>query len=128
VEIDRIGAEWLKLGARLAVITDGPKGAYLFEPGAAPIHRPGRAVRVADTVGAGDAFTAGLLGALARRGLHTPERLERSLNGLLPDVLDEAILISALTCERTGADPPTAAPRSDLPADAPLTPADLTFP
>ena len=62
-----------------------------------------------DTVGAGDAFTAGLLSALVRRDLCAPEQLRQCPPGLLAAVLDDAILVSALTCERAGADPPTAA-------------------
>ena len=60
-----------------------------------------------DTIGAGDAFTSGLLGGLVRRGLHSPELLSPSAP--LAEAVDEAILISALTCERAGADPPSAA-------------------
>lgn len=99
---------WLDLGALLVVITDGRRGAYLYRPGHdTPLRRPGRRVRVADTVGAGDAFTAGLLGGLTRRGLHTPEALETTPSGTLAEAADEAIQVSALTCERPGADPPS---------------------
>ena len=63
---------------------------------------------VVDTVGAGDAFSSGLLGALAERGA-----LGRGKAGLagvdLPAVLDRAILVASLTCARPGADPPTLA-------------------
>jgi fructokinase len=49
---------------------------------------------------------AGLLGALARAGV--PDT--RPLGAVdLGAALDEAILVAALTCERAGADPPTAA-------------------
>lgn len=98
---------WLELGALLVVVTDGPDGAYLFRPGAAPEHRPGRQVRVADTIGAGDAFTSGLLGGLARRGLHTPKSLRSCAPEPLSEAADEAVLVSSLTCEHPGADPPT---------------------
>jgi fructokinase len=125
--IERIAARWLELGALLVVITDGPDGAHVFPAGAEPFSRPGRKVAVVDTVGAGDAFTAGLLGALLRRGLHTPRRLAAVESAVLAAAVDDAVLVSALTCERMGADPPTAHPRPDRPADAPLTEADLTF-
>jgi fructokinase len=125
--LDQVSSHWLDLGALLVIITDGPDGAHLFQAGAAPVHRPGRDVRVADTIGAGDAFTAGLLSGLARRGLHTPERVRECPPGPLAGAVDEAILISGLTCERAGADPPslTSSPRRD--PTAPLTLADLEF-
>ena len=122
-----VSARWAKLGALLAVITDGPRGADLFRPDAAPVHRPGREARVVDTIGAGDAFTAGLLGGLARRGLCNPERLRGSPQALAAEVVDEAVLISSLTCERSGADPPFAAGGQSWDPAAPLTAADLTF-
>jgi fructokinase len=73
------------------------------------MHRPGREIRLVDTIGAGDAFTAGLLSALVRRDAHTPKQLRQCPPDLLAAALNHAILVSALTCERVGADPPTAA-------------------
>jgi fructokinase len=63
-------------------------------------------VSVVDTIGAGDAFTAGLLTGIVRRRLHLPRRLEKTSEGALADIIDEAVLIAAMTCERAGADPP----------------------
>jgi fructokinase len=63
-------------------------------------------VDVIDTIGAGDAFTAGLLTGLVRRRLHRNGRIGGISEGMLADILDEAILVSAITCERAGADPP----------------------
>ncbi|TDU05663.1 fructokinase [Streptomyces sp. 846.5] len=125
--LDEISARWLGLGALLVVITDGPDGAHLYRSGEQPVTRPGRKVAVADTVGAGDAFTSGFLDALVRRGLHTPELLRQATLTTLSDAADDAILVSALTCERIGADPPTALPRPHRSAPTPLTPADLCF-
>ncbi len=125
--LTQVSDRWLALGAVLVVITDGPHGAHVFRPDAAPAHRPGRAVRLVDTIGAGDAFTSGLLGGLARRRVRTPDLLRACPPGRVAEAVDEAILVSALTCERSGADPPFAVggPRRD-PA-APLTVADLAF-
>ncbi|MQY36742.1 5-dehydro-2-deoxygluconokinase [Streptomyces sp. RB17] len=127
-QIERIAAHWLELGALLVVITDGPDGAHAFHANAGSMSRPGRKVAVVDTVGAGDAFTAGLLGSLARHGLHIPQTLAAADPDVLRIAVDDAILISALTCERLGADPPTALPRLHLPAQAPLEVTDLAFP
>lgn len=125
--LERIAAHWLDLGALLVVVTDGPDGAHVFRSGASSVSRPGRTVAVVDTVGAGDAFTSGLLGALLRHGLHTPRTLAAAAPDVLATAVDDAILVSALTCERLGADPPTALPRPHLPARAPLTVTDLAF-
>ncbi len=124
--IDRVGERWLALGAVLVVITDGPAGAHVFQAGEPAAHHPGRKVKVIDTIGAGDAFTAGLLGGLARRGLRTPELLRSCPACFIAEAVDEAVLVSALTCERTGADPPHAA-ASAWARDGVLTPSDLTF-
>ncbi|MFF5140752.1 carbohydrate kinase [Streptomyces sp. NPDC013157] len=125
--IEKTAARWLELGALLVVITDGPDGAHVYS-GAGSLSRPGRKVAVVDTVGAGDAFTAGLLGALTRHGLHSPRALAAADPGALRIAVDDAILVSALTCERLGADPPTALPRPTSPTQAPLEATDLTFP
>ncbi|WP_223297267.1 carbohydrate kinase family protein [Catenulispora acidiphila] len=124
---EHVGAAWIDLGAQLVIVTDGPRGAHVFRSAAAPAHRPGRAVQVADTVGAGDAFTAGLLGALVRNGVQTPDQLRQATPQLLDNAVDDAILVSALTCERVGADPPMALPRPHTPPSTPLSAADLGF-
>jgi fructokinase len=63
-------------------------------------------VAVVDTIGAGDAFTAGLLTGLVRRRVHRNGRLDGIPDGTLADIIGEAVLVSAITCERAGADPP----------------------
>ncbi|MFJ9562552.1 carbohydrate kinase [Streptomyces fuscichromogenes] len=125
--IEKIAARWTDLGALLVVITDGPDGAHVFPSGAGNFSRAGRKVAVVDTVGAGDAFTAGLLGALLRHGLDTPGTLTTADPDMLTIVVDDAVLVSALTCERLGADPPTALPRPHRSAQTPLAVTDLAF-
>lgn len=104
---DDVAARWSRLGAKLVVVTDGAQGATAYRGTRAPLRRPGRQVTVVDTIGAGDAFTAGLLTGLVRRRLHRNGRLEGIADGTLADIIDEAVLVSAITCEREGADPPT---------------------
>jgi fructokinase len=103
---DDVAARWSRLGAKLVVVTDGAQGATAYRGTRAPLHRPGRRVTVVDTIGAGDAFTAGLLTGLVRRRLDRNRRLEGISDGALADIIDEAVLVSAITCEREGADPP----------------------
>ena len=102
-----VARHWHQLGVTVAVITDGANGAGAFAASGPPLHRPARDVKVVvDTVGAGDSFTAGLLASLVRRQCHTPARLAECTAAELSAVLDDAIVVSAMTCERAGADPP----------------------
>jgi fructokinase len=121
--MDDVAHAWNALGAGLVVVTDGADGATAHRAEADPLRRPGRTITLADTIGAGDAFTAGLLSGLARRNLHAPDRLAAISDAALADVLDEAVLMSSLTCERVGADPPRLA--GARAGSTPLTVADF---
>jgi fructokinase len=104
--LDDAAAGWSRLGADLVVVTDGADGASAFRRTSPPLRRPARRVEVVDTIGAGDAFTAGLLTGLVRRGLHREWRPERISDDTVAEIVDEAVLVAAITCERAGADPP----------------------
>ncbi len=106
-----VAADWLALGPAVVVVTRGGDGATgLCADGAVDVAAP--QVDVVDTVGAGDAFTAGLLDALAAAGLLGADRLEdlRAI-GLerLEAAARRAVRTAAITCSRAGADPPTRA-------------------
>ena len=107
-----VAAEWLSHGPALVVITRGGDGAVAAGASAGPLSRPGMAVEVADTVGAGDSFMAALLAGLARRGLLGAEH-RRALRAMTADdvgaLVDQCIEVSAITCSRPGADPPRVA-------------------
>ena len=62
-----VAQRWLALGPTLVVVTRGADGVYAVGP-AGEYAATAPPVEVVDTVGAGDAFTAGLLAALHRRG------------------------------------------------------------
>ena len=91
------------------VVTRGAGGATLYRAGRPPIDVPAPGVEVVDTIGAGDACMAALLFALDeqagldRRGLLTLS------DDAWREVLRVATTAGAMTCERVGADPPTAA-------------------
>lgn len=104
-----VARHWLGLGTTVVLITHGASGADLYAPPAPALHRPAPSISVVDTVGAGDAFTAGLLASLLRRGMHPPAALRRAAEQDLDSVLADAILTAALACQRAGACPPTLA-------------------
>ena len=105
----QVARDWLRLGAAAVVITSSSDGAEAFTAQGWSVRRPALDVAVADTVGAGDSFTAGLIGSLIERGRHTPAGLARCLEDELSGALDDAILVASVNCERQGNDPPTAA-------------------
>jgi fructokinase len=107
--VDDVARTWQRLGPRIVVITLGERGAYALGPDGTGQLRPARPTRIVDTVGAGDAFCAGLLDALGRRGLlggAGTAALDRLTAGELAEVVDWSIVIATLACERAGADPP----------------------
>jgi fructokinase len=111
--VEESAAEWSAAGPVLVVITDGAHGAAAYRDGREPQHQRGRAVSLVDTIGAGDAFTAGMLNGLVRRGLQAPASVAELSDAKLGKVLEEAVLISSVTCERAGADPPRVRSTSD---------------
>ena len=109
-DADAIARDWLDLGSRLVVITLGADGATGWVPGQSPVSRPEYPAAVVDTVGAGDAFTSGLLDALARRDLAGPASLAKLADPVqLAAVIDDASCVAGITCSRPGADPPARA-------------------
>jgi fructokinase len=106
---DEVARHWFSLGARVVVITGGPEGAWAYTADGRAVRRPALDVTVVDTVGAGDSFTAGLIGSLIGRGQQAPADLLRCSADELAGALDDAILVASLNCERRGNDPPTAA-------------------
>lgn len=94
------------LGPRCVVATRGA-AAPLARVGDETIEGPERAVRVVDTVGAGDTFSAALLHVFARQGL-LASRLEAITATQVAEALSFAAAAASITCERQGADPPTA--------------------
>ncbi|MCW2498515.1 MAG: sugar kinase [Frankiales bacterium] len=98
--LEKVAARWLALGPAVVVVTRGGAGAQAWTGDAAVTVPAAEGAAVADTVGAGDAFMAGLVWALSGaelRGLGAAE---------LTAALGRAALVARRTCERVGADPP----------------------
>jgi fructokinase len=100
-----VAAGWAATGP-LVVVTRGADGAVALRGGDVLAEVPSPRVDVVDTVGAGDAFTAGLLAALDAGGLLD----RRTLGAAHPDAVRTALAfgarVAAITCTRPGADPP----------------------
>ena len=98
----------LELGPAAVVVTRGADGALWIDR-EGPVEIGSRPVVVADTIGAGDTFGAGLVDALWERGRLGAER--RTELAALPraevtEVLEHAAGAAAVTVSRPGADPP----------------------
>ena len=109
---------WGQLGATLMVVTRGGKGAVIglgTTGERTSVDAP--VVEVVDTVGAGDAFMAGLLSGLLDAGLlggiQGRERLRSALLADVRPAVDRALACAAITVSRAGANPPRLA---ELPA------------
>jgi fructokinase len=104
-EPEQVAEEWLARGPLLVVVTQGARGAIWRAAGAAG-SAPSLPTRLVDTVGAGDAFTAGLLAALAARDLDLPVLLRAAPAAAIAACIEEAARCASITCSRAGADPP----------------------
>jgi len=98
LDVIDVATDWARTyGFSLVVVTLGDAGALAVKPDGR-VSASGRFdVPVVDTVGAGDAFTAGFLSQWLRDPLDTEAALRRGNAA------------AALTCTRIAADPPTRA-------------------
>ncbi|MFB2593628.1 carbohydrate kinase [Paracoccus sp. p4-l81] len=105
----KTGAEGVAMlmaeGPKLVFLTVGAEGAVAYGPQGA-VQRPARRVAVADTVGAGDTFNAGVLAALAEAGALDRATLAAAGPEVLAAALDLGIKAAAVTVSRPGANPP----------------------
>ena len=97
---------WVRSGPALVVVTRGPDGAVALTSDGREVTVPGEPIEVVDTVGAGDAFTSGLLAWLDREGVADRAALAALDDTALEAALTYARRVAAITCTRAGADPP----------------------
>ena len=112
VALIEIAARWATAGPGLVVVTRGAAGVLAMTSGGVHVEVPALAVDVADTVGAGDSFMAGLIDGLWTAGLLGADR-RAALGAIdaatLVRILQRSAQIAAITVSRAGANPPRAA-------------------
>ncbi|AXE37410.1 carbohydrate kinase family protein [Acidipropionibacterium virtanenii] len=111
-DAEEVLAGWLDLGPKLLVMTCGGDGVIARTASGLEVHLPAKKVTVADTVGAGDSFMAGLIDGLWSAGLlgaDNRDALGRITAPQLEAVLERCALIAGITVSRDGANPPTLA-------------------
>jgi fructokinase len=97
----------LARGPRLALVTLGGEGA-LAVSATATVRVAAPKVEVADTVGAGDTFTAGVLAALHGAGQLTKEAVSDLSEDAIRAAVTLGVRAAAVTVSRPGANPPWA--------------------
>ena len=100
----------LDMGPRLVAGTGGPRGSVGLKRNAdgtmTRVAAAALAVKVADTVGAGDTFPGALLAWMARNKLLEREKLAELSESELAACLAFASCASGLVCTRRGSEPP----------------------
>jgi fructokinase len=108
---------WLALGPAVVALTRGAAGPVILTANG-QVEMAAEPITVADTVGAGDSFMAGLIAGLAQLEA-LGDRGRARLQTLTPDQLHSlaayANSAAAITCSREGANPPRWAELGPLP-------------
>jgi len=97
--------KWLNAGAKVVVVTRGENGVEAFTKGLSFKH-PSISVKVVDTVGAGDTFTAGFLASLQKAGKLNKAAVSYLDETSLRNAVAYAARAAAITVSRAGANPP----------------------
>lgn len=98
--------EILAGGAALFIVTRGGDGVMAWHPTAGRVEVPAPAVKVVDTIGAGDTFQGSFLVALKEAGRIARPALEAISRDELVAALAFGTRCAAITCSRAGANPP----------------------
>ena len=108
--VTHVLAEWAAMGPAICAVTQGGDEVVILAAGELQ-HFPTLPTKVADTVGAGDSFMAGLISGLLDAGLlggpEARERLRFADWPVLEAAVSRALACAAITVSRVGANPPT---------------------
>jgi fructokinase len=106
-DLAKAAKAWLKKGPKIVAITKGGDGVEIYTKAFSFVQAAPKVV-VADTVGAGDTFTAGLLATLLKDGNLTKKTIAAISEDDVRRAADFAARAAAVTCTRPGANPPWA--------------------
>ena len=95
----------IERGAKLVCITEGASGAREFTA-RETVQVPAPKTKVADTVGAGDTFNAGVMAALNAAGALSKDALSTLDSTTVRAALELGVRSAAVTVSRPGANPP----------------------
>lgn len=101
-------AHILAKGPSAVILTRGGEGATGFLAGGGEVQVPALKAEIADTVGAGDTFNAGVLAKLSEMGQLHKDGLSRLPLATLRSALAHGARVAAITVSRAGANPPWA--------------------
>ncbi|WP_028620110.1 carbohydrate kinase family protein [Pseudomonas sp. Ant30-3] len=102
----RVIEGWLQQRCQLVFLTRGGDGATVFSRQHGSWSVPACAVKMADTVGAGDTFQAALITWLTEHELDSIEGVGQLSREQIDAMLKFAVQAAALTCSKTGPDLP----------------------
>ncbi len=106
-DLETLARRIIAKGPKLVFVTEGANGAHAITTARA-LWEPVQPVTVADTVGAGDTFNAGVLAALHAAGVLNKSALDALPDATLHAALNLGNRAAAITVSRAGANPPWA--------------------
>lgn len=106
-DIGALARGLLDLGPQVVCVTEGGNGARGVTANG-EVRVPAQRVTVADTVGAGDTFNAGILTALHRARVLNKDAIASMDDRVLSDALTMGVRTAGVTVSRAGANPPWA--------------------
>lgn len=102
---EEVARGWLERGPKLVIVTRGSRGAVAYTATQRVEVAP-QAVKVVDTVGAGDTFNGGVLASLHEQGLLTKAAIASLPEAAVRQALTLGTRAAAITVSRAGANPP----------------------
>lgn len=96
----------LRQGVDLVLATRGADGVEVIRAGGTTITRPAPKVAVVDSIGAGDAFNAGVLASLQGQGIDGRPALASASDQAIAEAIDYGIRVAGVSLTRAGASPP----------------------